>query len=560
MKNLCKLLPYLIFISLSLTNISCNDDPIINEEEAPAKTIDIDEIKFTKGVNFSGWFLADSVDGILKTLYKKPDFEQAKSLGVDIIRLPIRFYKMTGDAPEYKIKSDFWEKLDYALNLAEEVGVNIIIDNHSYFGYNTFPKAYGEAQMTKVWEQVAQHCKDRRLNVYYELMNEPDGQYLKENWPEMQGRMIKAIRAIDSKHYIIVSATSTPALKDLPDYNDDKLIYTFHMYDPFLFTHQGAAKTSILNARNIPFPYDSKNMPECPESITDPSLYTNYSKTSTEEYIKNNLNNWLAFAKEKNIKLFCGEFGVLMTYANNDQRCSWYKMVREYLEENNIAWTMWDYHSSFGLFTKGSDERFETDLNFGLVKALGFTAPRSYSEDFIPDIPFYSDDFYWGMHGVSSENKTNINFHDTTYPYKGKNSIGWTIEKKWSSMAVEIWPVIDLSKHLNAGYHLKFDMRTNVGIDNLHIRFIQYQTNSIPWRTTYILTKKDNIRTDNEWFEVTIPLSSFKEIGTMDGNTWHTPAGLFNWRQINKLEFSTEGNEYANGAKIAIENIVITGI
>ena len=73
--------------------------------------------------------------------------------------------------------------------------------------------------------------------------------------------------------------------------------------------------------------------------------------------------------------MFCGEFGVYRLNSDNDQRVYWYEVVRNYLEEKKIAWTMWDYEGGFGLFQKGTNEMFEHDLNIPLVEALGLIPP-----------------------------------------------------------------------------------------------------------------------------------------------------------------------------------------
>ena len=47
----------------------------------------------------------------------------------------------------------------------------------------------------------------------------------------------------------------------------------------------------------------------------------------------------------------------------------------EYIEENGIAWTIWDYHGGFGVFEKNSQGLFDHDLNLELLQALGLNLP-----------------------------------------------------------------------------------------------------------------------------------------------------------------------------------------
>ncbi|MGL1255177.1 hypothetical protein ACSTLX_26070, partial [Vibrio parahaemolyticus] len=59
---------------------------------------------------------------------------------------------------------------------------------------------------------------------------------------------------------------SIDELKNLGRISDSRTLYTFHFYEPFIFTHQGAdweaEKTYITG---IPYPYKESNMPVLPK-------------------------------------------------------------------------------------------------------------------------------------------------------------------------------------------------------------------------------------------------------------------------------------------------------
>jgi endoglucanase len=81
------------------------------------------------------------------------------------------------------------------------------------------------------------------------------------------------------------------------------------------------------------------------------------------------------FKKTRNVRIFCGEFGALDWKSDPADRVYWYSVVTQYLQENSIAWTIWDYKGGFGLFNKGSKLDFNHDLNIPLLRALGFNMP-----------------------------------------------------------------------------------------------------------------------------------------------------------------------------------------
>lgn len=554
---------FILFCSCYACSDSNNDEnKTDNGKEEQEKPL---EIKFSKGVNLSDWFLANSDSEIYKNVYSKQDFENIKSLGIDAVRLPVRFYKIADAAPDYTLSQSFLDKLDYALDLAEEVGLHIIIDNHSYFASNAFPQNYGEEQLTKIWQQVAQHCKNRSDLVYYELYNEPDGDYMKQNWGEMQGRFIEAIRKIDTKHTIIVGsceANSPTTLKDLPQYEDKNLIYTFHFYDPFLFTHQGSDWTLLKNVKGVPFPYESaSSMPECPPDLVGTGkwgdgLFANYPTDGTVAVVKNNIDEAVTFARSRNVPVFCGEFGVYMDGTDNDQRCFWYKTVCDYFKEKNIAWTMWDYHNSFGLYKVGTSYRFEYDLNVALLEALKLNVPPSYTSGDKPNIPFYMDNISDVMKDASWNPDGQLNFDYQIDPYQGTKSIYWKIGSEWSSLTIEIWPTISATEQLNAEYVLQFAIKSTSKI-NMQVRFVEYQDSSYPWRNTFSITE-GMIKDDGSWSVISIPLSSFVETGAVKDGNYYESQGLFNWGHINRLEFAIEGNENMINTVLQIDNIQIT--
>src|SRR5690606_39786682 len=84
----------------------------------------------------------------------------------------------------------------------------------------------------------------------------------------------------------------------------------------------------------------------------------------------------VVFREERNVQIFCGEFGVYDMVSEPNDRVYWYGVVREYLEENVIPWTMWDYHGGFGIFRKGEQGLFDHNLNTELLESLDLNVPE----------------------------------------------------------------------------------------------------------------------------------------------------------------------------------------
>lgn len=337
---------------------------------------------FNRGVNLTGWFQASSARKVHYKKYSKQDFINIQSLGFDVIRLPINLHYMTDGPPNYLLDDIFLENLKQVIDWAEELQIHLILDNHTFSPSIDTDPGVGKI-LNKVWAQMAQEFADRSEYIYYEILNEPHG--IKDRvWNKIQGEVIETIREYDSKHYIVVGPAGWNSYNNLdamPEYDDDKLIYTFHFYDPFLFTHQGASwnTPSMLEIKNIPFPYDAASMPSMPpifEGTWVENLYDNYPTEGTAAKVRDLIDIAVAFREERQVPIFCGEFGVYQLTSDEADRVRWYGTVVNYLDSMNIAWTMWDYHGGFGLFEENSNGLFEHDLNIPLLKAMGLNVPE----------------------------------------------------------------------------------------------------------------------------------------------------------------------------------------
>jgi endoglucanase len=336
---------------------------------------------FSKGVNFSQWFEAPNAKAIQFAMYVEQDFINAKSLKADVIRIPVRMHNMTDGAPEFVLDPLMLGYLDTAVGWAEKHQLYVIIDNHSFHPVDPTDTNI-DGILLKVWTQIAQRYKNRSKYVVYEILNEPHG-ISDSLWGEIQGQAIEAIRKIDTTHTIIVGGTdynSIGKLSSIPQYSDPNLIYTFHFYDPYVFTHQGATwgLPSLASLAGVPFPADRKRIPQIPDDLKGTwieSALKNYRKDADFSKLASSLDKTVAFSRERNVPVFCGEFGVYMIQSPEKDRIVWYELISGMLERRNIAHTSWDYYGGFGIFNTPEGGDFRSDVNFDLVRAMGLIPP-----------------------------------------------------------------------------------------------------------------------------------------------------------------------------------------
>lgn len=337
---------------------------------------------FTKGVNFTNWMEFRRADEINPELFTKQDFINAKKLGCDVIRIPMHFEKLCEGIPEMKIQENVFGILDNLAAWAEELKIYIVFDFHNNCHVDSFTSPDVEKVLTPIWTQLATRYKDATEYLVFELMNEPHGIAI-ALWNEVIARVFKLVRSIDKKHYIIAGGAdwnSFAAMKTLPDFKDDKVIYTFHFYDPHTFTHQGAGWAHLERVVNIPFPYSEDRMPPLPENPTkdEKERFAAYPEQGTVEAVERFFDQYAAFSVERKAPVFCGEFGCFAPFAKHEERVNWYRIVTGLLEERGIARTSWDYYGGFGVFKMKRFERgkmpewkFPEDLDLDIVRAMG---------------------------------------------------------------------------------------------------------------------------------------------------------------------------------------------
>ncbi len=505
---------------------------------------------FSRGVNLTSWFQTGNPRQIQFTKYTFKDFENIKSLGCDIIRLPINMHSMTSGEPFYVLDKVYMAFLDSAVSWCEQLELYIMIDNHT-FDPDVSTTAEIEEVLTKVWVQTAEYFKDRSSYILYEILNEPHGMTTTE-WGAIQGRVISAIREKDKKHTIVVGGSgynSYNELKNLPIYYDQNLLYTFHFYDPFIFTHQGASwsNPSLVTLANVPFPYDALRMPSCPQSLKGTWIETrlnNYGNEGTEASVKQLIDNAISFRNTRKVNLFCGEFGVFNPNSPAADRVYWYDIVRKYFEQNDIPWTIWNYQEGFGLFNKDTYEFFEHDLNIPLLQALGLNTPSQTPFSVTTDTQgfmIYSD--YNGPKiSDASGGAGIIDFYSSDLPNNGIYCISWDSFRQYHALTFDFKPDRDLSQLRSNNYGIDFMVRGNHPEISFEVRFVDNVSGlpgDKPWRMSKMIDKT-MIPWDRKWHHIHIPFSEMKESGSWFYNAWYNPEGKFDWSAVDRFQISIE--------------------
>jgi len=460
---------------------------------------------------------------------------------------------MTNGAPDYTIDPLFFTFLDQVVGWCEELEIHLILDNHTFDVTKDTDPTVGTI-LEKVWTQMATHYLNTSTLIYYEVLNEPHG-IADSTWNSIQQKVVAAIREVDTKHTIVVGPASWNSYHNLdamPTYNDTNLIYTFHFYDPFLFTHQGASWTILGPSKDIPFPYLAEEMPSLPAGLIGTwgeGSYSDYKNVGTEQKVREWIDIAANFSESRNVPVWCGEFGVYDANCSYDDRTYWYEVVRKDLEEKEISWTIWDYHGAFGLFEKDSEGFFEHDLNVPVLQALGLNVPEQtpYSQTIDSSGFIVYDDFLGQKINDASNNPGTLSFYSTDHPNNGDYCISWSGGAQYQGVVFDFKPNRDLSYLVENGYALSMLARTDNPNGQFDIRYIDTKTDEPtdhPWRIRKTVNKS-LLPGDNEWHKLYFPLAEFAEHGAWD-IAWYNPEGKFDWKTIDRLEISLEHGAMGN--------------
>ena len=520
---------------------------------------------FDRGVNLTEWFQVSGPGAIHFTRYDRQDFEQIKQLGCDVVRLPINLHAMTSGAPDFTLDPLFTGFLDQVISWAEDLELFLILDNHS-FDPNVATSPAIEGTLVPVWTNMARRYRERSEFLMYEVLNEPHG-ISDEIWNAIQSKVIQGIRSVDQKHTIVVGGpgfNSYLNLDAIPDLGDDNLIYTFHFYDPFIFTHQGATWVSpAIDLVNVPFPYDANSMPRLPSALNNSWVafsYANYPNDGTVERVKALIDIAVRFRDERKVPVYCGEFGVFQPNSEEDDRVGYYELVRSYLEENNISWTIWDYHGGFGIFREDGNGLFEHDLNVELLEALDLNVPpQTEFEMMVEDegFPIFRDYIESQIFDVGFGGRTN--YYQAESPNYGEYNISWTDVDQYNTLGFDFLPNKDLSQLITEGYALDLFVKSTEPDLMFDVRFVDTNEDDedLPWRIRYSIGP-EQATWDGTWQHLFIPLSDFTEHGAWDGQ-WFEPQGLYDWTAVDRFEVSTEFGPITDH-DLQIDHIVVTNM
>jgi endoglucanase len=266
----------------------------------------------------------------------RPFLHMNKEAGYGLSRNEAHGYSeelLLAKEPPYIISEAFFERLDWTVKEALERGFTVIIDNHQYRVMGKDPMGLKE-MFDASWEQMAKHYKDYPDNVYFGLLNEPNGHLTSYLWNYLMMDAYRIVRKSNPNRTLVIGPGNWNGINALEDLRlpeeDRNIIVEIHYYSPHIFTHQRISGRDTVVTWN-----------GTPEEI---------------KAVEEDFNKAAEWGKKRNRPLFLGEFGVANT-ADRISTVKWLKIVVEQMEKYGMSWSMWDLMgSNMGIYDEKNRE------------------------------------------------------------------------------------------------------------------------------------------------------------------------------------------------------------
>ena len=254
----------------------------------------------------------------------------------------------------YLVPASDMQNLRNMVDWCKQIGLIAVVDPvHNWmaddssdtFSSSTDSTAWADdlLKLSNIWVQVAEEFATDSVNqVYFEIVNEPrDNNSHYHNVAELTQTGLNAIRSItgnETRTVIICGDgfSTRQALIDEFDNNripvdDPYLIGTFHYYDPFSFTKQGA---------NDP---GSGKIPGTTWGTSNDFLQV---ETHFDAVVSANL-EWANRNNTQPLPVYMGEFGVDNEADNHHtDRKKWLSWIRMQAEKRDFSWAHWNMYQN----------------------------------------------------------------------------------------------------------------------------------------------------------------------------------------------------------------------
>ena len=341
---------------------------------------------FQKGVNLGGWLSQfDTYDKAhFDSFITRKDIQNIAALGFDHVRVPVDYILL--EEEDGTEKEDGFHYLENCRQWCDAEGLNMLIDLHECYGYSFDPLKKGmdrerffydadlQNRFLALWRKIGDRFSAWPQKVAFEPLNEVVLMEVADAWNKVAADYIKLMRSVAPDSYLVIggvcySSVASIPLLDIP--LDEKIVYNFHCYEPFIFTHQGAYWVDGMPSDfRIDYPRSERTYREILVKLNlagelDAAVSSDEDQPVGESYFESIFAPALKKAEKDQIPLYCGEYGVI-DLADKPSALRWLKDIHAAMSKYGIGRALWNYkEKDFGF----QDESF-SEIREDFIKIL----------------------------------------------------------------------------------------------------------------------------------------------------------------------------------------------
>jgi len=232
---------------------------------------------FMHGINLGGWLsqCSEYTEAHYNSFIKENDIRNIAAWGLDHVRLPIDYNVIEDE--DGNILETGYSHIDDCVTWCRKYGLNLILDLHRTKGFSfdnqpddniMFEDENLRNRFLSLWKTIALRYGKVDI-IAFELLNEITN-IDAGVWNSLAAEAIKELRKIVPDKKIIVGGVfwnSVHTLSQLDIPLDANIVYNFHFYEPFLFTHQGAYWQPVISNISMDYPGDMTDYRACAKKI-----------------------------------------------------------------------------------------------------------------------------------------------------------------------------------------------------------------------------------------------------------------------------------------------------
>ena len=268
---------------------------------------------------------------------RKEDLKRIAAAGFKTIRLPVRWHNKTSDQPPYTVDPAWMARVKQIVDWALAENLNVILNSHHFDPIHDDPLAVA-AWHGGVWKQIAETFKGYpEETLWFELENEPHKNFNHTNLLATLAPALAEVRKLHPTRAVIIGGENWSGIKSLetlPLPDDPNIHPTFHYYDPFTYTHQGAEWTAPdipPVGRDFPLAEDTAQLAKDVAAIR-------------------------AYVARTGKTPFMGEVGAFDRHIPLADRVKYHRTIAEAFAPTGIGMCMWAYTNTFPFFDHKTGE------------------------------------------------------------------------------------------------------------------------------------------------------------------------------------------------------------